>query len=365
MANKIMYKGDPGEIQLRQSANRRFRFKNAKIDASPAITTLLRIKDEQDACNRYVTYNIPLALTSEALERHLYYRGQVILFYLSETDEFCVMPYTLAQGLDYQSRWLYVTPVPWTSEPDVSSPSHASWIRQRDFLATKKLKVIYDVLDEVDEETFNNSCVILRDYTPQNDINHIIPRQQLNDTLIQLEADMIPYMHTCCMIGSGVKGVTVTDSDEVDEIDQLSNEYDKAAKTGYPYLALKRTMEMQDLGEGSILKPGDFMQAMQSLDEFRKSIYGIESGGVFDKKAYVNEVQSLLGNSNSQLNDGLALRQHAYDIANSIWGLGLYCECKEAAVGTDLNGDSLIYDSENIGGIENDNDIQQEEPEEV
>lgn len=37
----------------------------------------LRVVDEQDAVNRYVWYNLPCDVTSQELEKWLYYRGQL------------------------------------------------------------------------------------------------------------------------------------------------------------------------------------------------------------------------------------------------------------------------------------------------
>lgn len=55
---------------------------------------LLRVLDEQDAVNRY-EWGIPkgLALTSQELERLIYYKGNLIFFEFR--NQFFVMPYAL------------------------------------------------------------------------------------------------------------------------------------------------------------------------------------------------------------------------------------------------------------------------------
>ena len=53
------------------------------------IKAQLRIIDEQDAVNRFVWYNLPLDITSQELERLLYYRGQLYFFYFEESV-FCM-----------------------------------------------------------------------------------------------------------------------------------------------------------------------------------------------------------------------------------------------------------------------------------
>ena len=50
---------------------------------------LLRVIDEQDAVNRYTWYNLPCDISSEELERLLYYKGQLCFFYFGISGCFC------------------------------------------------------------------------------------------------------------------------------------------------------------------------------------------------------------------------------------------------------------------------------------
>lgn len=56
------------------------------------------------------------------------------------------------------------------------------------------------------------------------------------------------------------------------------------------------------------------------------------------------------GQVSFELQDGLAQRQRFCDIANSIWGLGIWCEVSEVASGQDTNGDGLIADEQDQSG---------------
>lgn len=56
------------------------------------IKRLLRIKDEQDAVNRYTWYNLPEGLSSQELERMLYYKGQLCFLSLTISITSCLMP---------------------------------------------------------------------------------------------------------------------------------------------------------------------------------------------------------------------------------------------------------------------------------
>lgn len=93
------------------------------------------------------------------------------------------------------------------------------------------------------------------------------------------------------------------------------------------------------------------MLAMQSLDNLRLSGYGIDNGGLFEKKA--RELQSEAdingGPVGLVMQDGLSIRQNFCNIVNSIWGIGIWCEPAENIMGADVNGDGLVYDR-NEGG---------------
>ena len=54
----------------------------------------LRIIDEQDAVNRYVWTNLPNNITSQELERMIYYKGQLCFFYNDTLEQFFFMPYS-------------------------------------------------------------------------------------------------------------------------------------------------------------------------------------------------------------------------------------------------------------------------------
>ena len=51
--------------------------KRQKVALKSSIKHMLRCVDEQNAINRYVWYNLPLDISSQELERLLYYKGQL------------------------------------------------------------------------------------------------------------------------------------------------------------------------------------------------------------------------------------------------------------------------------------------------
>lgn len=336
------------------------RFANGVCNYKASIKTNLRIIDEQDAVNRYVWYNLPCSLTSQELERMLYYKGQLAFFYMPDANEFYFMPYALDGGIDFYGRFNRIHPVPFAE--GTSDEEKKKFAQQRNYLSTLKLNCKYDVnLDSVDEEMLTKSCVLLHDYTKQLS-QTIIPRQQLQEGVIDIMSDCIPFMRTALLNSTGVQGMRVNSQDEQSNVTAASSLINKAALNGEKYVAIIGNIDFQDLTGGETAKSEEFLLAMQALDNFRLSTYGIENGGLFEKKAHTLESEQAMntGNTGIVYNDGLKIRQHFCDVVNSIWGLGIWCMPSEQAMGVDMSGDGIAMDEEDQSGT-----AQGEQPEEV
>ena len=311
----------------------------------------LRILDEQDAVNRYKWYNLPIGMSSEDFERLIYYKGQVAFFYLEGINEFFAMPYALDGGIDFYGRFRTVHPIPFAE--GVSSEEKRQAAKLRDYLSTLKLDCIYDVVGdtELTESLLTKSCVLLHDYTPQLS-QTIIPRQQLQDGVLDIMADLIPFMHTALLNSTGIQGMRVGSQDEQSNVKAASALINHAALNGEKYIAIIGSLDFQDLTGGEVAKSEEFLLAMQALDNFRLSLYGIENGGLFEKKAHTlqSEQEMNTGNTGLVFNDGLSRRQRFCDICNSIWDLGMWCEPGESVVGADINGDGIIADTQDQSG---------------
>lgn len=310
------------------------------------VRRILRIIDEQDAVNRYVWYNLPMNLSSQEVERMLFYKGQVCFFYDDATEKFYFMPYALEDGhLDFYGRFTQVHPIPLyasgTENKDkISEDAHYK------YLADIKLDVFYGVADmDLDDDSLKKSCVLLHDFTKQ--LNEtIIPRQQINDPLLDVMAECIPFMRTSLLLSTGVKGIRVNDADQqLSVLDGLKS-YENATLTGQAWVPVVGSLEFQELTDGPTSKGEEFMLSMQSLDNFRLSTYGIDNGGLFEKKAHELQSEADLngGPVGLVLQDGLSIRQNFCNIVNSIWGLGIWCEPAQNVSGADINGDGLMYD---------------------
>ena len=322
---------------------------NKGIDKT-SIQLFLRIIDEQDAVNRYKWTGIPCDLSSQEIERLLYYRGQLAFFYLESADKFYFMPYALDGSLDFYGRYNSVHPIPFA---DGGKDNREAVRTMAEVLSKIKLNVVRDVIDTeelTDEEYYNlitKSTVLLHDYTKQRG-EEIIPRQVVNDWIIQEQSILLPYLDTNLLNGTGVKGLRVQDADQKTQVNDMANAIYNASQNRVPYVATIGNIDFQELGGPGETKPEDYLMVFQSLDNLRLSSYGIENGGLFEKKAHILEAENAVNNSNvsNAFNDGLAIRQHFCDIVNSIYGLNMWCEASENSTNTDLNGDGVLYDGE-------------------
>jgi hypothetical protein len=280
------------------------------------IKKFLRLIDEEDAVNRYVWYNLPANITSQELERMLYYKGQLCFFYDKDLEEFYFMPYALDGTIDFYGRYNTIHPVPMTSGTEDKGNK-----AQAQYLAEKKLKCIYGIKmpEDLKIEDLEKSTVLLHDYTKQLS-QTIIPRVNVNDPLIDVMAECIPFMRTSMLLGTGINGIRVNDADQQQNVTDAARSVENAALTGKPWVPIVGSVEFQELANGQQGKAEEYMLAMQSLDNLRLSGYGIDNGGLFEKKAHELQSEADLngGPVGLVLQDGLSIRQNFCNIVNSI-----------------------------------------------
>lgn len=305
-----------------------------------SVKDLIRVIDRQDACNRYKWYNLPSGLTGQDIERWLYYKGQLAFFYMKESDEFYILPYALAGNIDVYGRYTMITPVPLANSKDENG-------KDKPWIQGLKRKPQYDIVLEPTIDDVYNSCVILRDY--QHGISQTItPRSLLHDQIIDVEAECIPFLRTALTNSTGVDGVRVPDEDCQASVQAANDSTRKAALNGQRYIPIVGALEFQSLAAGNTLKTEEFMKSMESLDNFRLSLYGIKNGGLFQKNSHLlqDEADMAGGNVGLIVDDGLEIRQNFCNILNSIWPLGVWCETAETVTGVDKNMDGEVSDEQ-------------------
>lgn len=323
------------------------KFGKSKKVLKEDVKKFLRLIDEQDAVNRYVWYNLPANITSQELERMLYYKGQLCFFYMKDLDEFYFMPYALDGTIDFYGRYNTIHPVPMTSGTEDKAGK-----AQAELLSAIKLKCVYGIKDpeELSIEDFEGSTVLLHDYSKQLS-QQILPRVTVNDPILDTMAECVPFMRTNLLLSTGVKGVRVNDADQYASVKEASKSVEESSLQGEAYVPMIGEMDFQDLAAGQTAKSEEYMLAMQSLDNLRLSGYGIDNGGLFEKKAHELQSEADLngGPVGLVLQDGLSIRQNFCVIANSIWGTSMWCEPAENIIGADTDGDGLAYDRNDDG----------------
>ncbi len=315
-----------------------------------AIKLALSRMDEQDAVNRYVWHNLPVSLSSQELERLIYLRYDLVFFYCEPLDEYYFMPYALDGGLDYYGRYVQVHPIPFTNGTD--EKDKAAQEVQAQYLSTLKLKVYYDIpTEDMSLEDIDRACVILKDYT-QGLGQSGIPSVSLTAGIIDVMADCFPFMRTALQNSTGISGMRVNTQDEYSNVLAANKSINKAALNGEKYIPIIAAVEMQELTGKETGRAEDFLLAMQSLDNFRLSLYGLNNGGIFQKKSHMLEAEQKVndGNVGIILQDGLAIRQRFCDIANSIFGTLMSVEIAETAGNIDYNGDGLLLNEQDQSG---------------
>ena len=262
------------------------------------------------------------------------------MFFYSETDErFYFLPYALSGTIDIYGRFNRVAGLPFNGSTE-AKPIEAF---TRD--------VLYDVLD-INENSFTDNCVLLTDYSKQISQTNI-SRQILQDPLLDAMAEAFPFARTSLISNSGIKGMRVGSDDESAAVKAASRSITKAALQGDPWVPIIGNLEFQDLTNGTALKSEEYLLYMQALDNYRLSLYGLDNGGLFQKKAHMLEAEQKMNNGNVGLiyQDGLTLRQKFCDMVNAIWGLGIWCEASETVINMDTNMDGEIADNQDQSGM--------------
>ena len=319
-----------------------------------AIKQQLNLLDEQDAINRFTWFNLPEGLNGRLMERILYYRGQAMFFKLD--DRFYFLPYALTGTIDVYGRYTEVTPLPFNGKSTVDDKERTPWITgiTRKCIYEAQLpddyvegeEILVDKILSVQDE----SCVLIKDFSEQiSQIN--TARWVLQDPVIDLMAEMFPFMHTALLNATGVQGMRVSSQDEQSNVEAASRSVNSAALEGKKYIPVVGSLDFQDLTAGNVAKAEEFLVAMQSLDNYRLSLHGLDNGGLFQKKSHMLEAEQKMntGTTGLILRDSLQYRQDACTIINSIWGLDMWCEPSEVVTAMDTNGDGIAGSNEDMG----------------
>ena len=319
-----------------------------------AIKAEIMKNDKQIALNRYKWSNLPAGLTAEIIETVLYTRGQGMMFYNENDGKFYFLPFVMqapsnSTGLDCYGRLVAVSPLPLVGGAVDTNGNPQPWIP-----GYIKTPIYEPKLDLITPEDYTNNCVLLYDYAHGVNEPNIVPMATLQQGIIDVMAECIPYAQTALINATGINGMRVNSEDEVGEVNNANAQVKNAALQGRRFIPIrsKNGLDFQELAPGQVAKVEEFLMAMQSFDNFRLGQYGIGEGAVFTKKAHMLESEQNMNQGNVGLiyDTGLLLRQYMCLLAYSNWGLTMWCEANETIAGIDKNMDGEI--SEEYDGQE-------------
>lgn len=310
------------------------------------IRKVVRVMDEQDAIHSIKWYNLPNSLDANLIERILYYKGQGMFFYMESNDKFYFLPYALDGGIDVYGRFTSVVPLPFngsTSDNEKVKP----WIPGLKRRCIYDIQGVEDLTKKEALDNIKNGCVLLTDYCKQISQTNI-SRQVLNDPLIDTISEMIPFTRTAVLNNTGVTGMRVGGEDDYQNVEAASRAIDIAALNGRKFIPIVGMQEFQEMTNNAAINAEDFLEIMQSLNNFRLSTHGLDNGGLFQKKAHMLQTEQDLntGSASNTMQDRLYQRQHFCDIVNSVWGLGIWCDIGEASLGVDQDMDGELYEND-------------------
>ena len=322
--------------------------------------------DRQVAVNRYKWTNLPVGMSSQDLERLLYYKGNLCFFYMEELNQFFILPYALQGGIDIYGRFVSVHPIPLATTGADDAPEVKKQIKAlQDLFTTLNLECQYDVvlpteLLEDPDRYLKRSCVLLRDYT-NTMAQTVVPRAQIQDPLLDVMSNIVPYLNTALMNSTGVSGVRVGNQDEAAQVELAAGAIQSASLNGKKWVPMKGQLEFQDFARSPVGASQDFLLALQSLQNLELAFQGLENGGIYQKKQHMlqDEYDANTGSPLTALvyKDGLDARQWFCTVVNSIWGLGIWCEPYTIDEAMDAMG---IRNDENETMPMDENDTQEE-----
>lgn len=334
-------------------------FQNYRQGAKPLLKEQIkrnfRIQDEVNFIKRYKWIDLPSGLDGQMVERMLYYKYQLAMFYVETLDEFFLLPFTLKGKIDVYGRWNEIIPLPYAGGSLDDKGKQKPWIEGLSKSVLKELPLNITYQDMIDK------CVILRDYTLQLG-QEGLARSILQEPIIDYEAEIVAMQRTALMNSTGVAALRVADESEVSNVYALNDIVQRASLNGDKYIATTGQVDFQTL-DTNATKQQDFMQALQNIDNLRLTFLGVSNGGVAEKQGTVLRAEMVAGNINTGdvLQDGLDNRQEFCLMCNALWGTNMWVEIdQDFDVLNEMNeemqpeGETDVY-NDNSNNIDNSN----------
>lgn len=308
------------------------------------LMSMLSHKHMVETIERFEWRNLPPELSSDLIERVLYFRFKGALFMFNEKYYF--LPFTLKGTIDSYGRYISITPVLFTGQWKIQQGKYTEDIS---FMSNAEFTVVYDLPkqegetaeDEVGEDVeddamtlpdakdkavilTDSSLEIAQDFTP---INYLIRPlvEQMVDILVLVNIDLIT--------SAKVFYVVAKDASQKEAIEKEFQDLDNRILNGKRIVVVTSPTELKELTGANVKDSARYFQSYQSIDNLRKDIIGIDNGGTFMKQEHTTEMETQTNSNGGSfvLNNALRMRRAFCETVNHVFGLSIQVDLKNAS----------------------------------
>lgn len=294
----------------------------AKNGDKAMIQKMLKHKHMIETIERFEWINLPPELTTDLIERILFYRFKGAFF--KYNDKHFFLPFALKGTIDSYGRYISIVPVLFTGAMGQDKKDSM-------FLPPTAPNAMFDVKYRKGMEPGKFPAVILTDstleiaqeYTPMNElINPLI--EQMTEILVLVNIDLI----------SSAKMFYIVAPDESTRIaieDEFQN-LDQRILDGKRVVVLTSKLELKELtGNAQAKDQARYFQTYQSFDNLRKDIIGSSNGGAFLKQEHMTTDETSLNSSSASavLENALRQRKEFCELVNEYFNLTIDVKIKE------------------------------------
>lgn len=319
-----------------------------------SIYEALAIQDIREFIERYQWVNVPRGLTSDLIERILYFRGKALLYYNKAVGKFQFLPYSLNKTIDEYGRYTRANTHPFIG---VSSNEEGK------SLITADIEMVYDELfldsELEDPETklriqtewesgddkgiaIYDSSIILSQQPPIRAIS----AQPILGSL----ATCYQIINTAMFSAADYNLINTQNESEYYSLKAQLGSINENILKGERFGAVLGTIKLDSLRTTNASQLQDLWETFNSLDNFRKSTLGIANSGVFNKKERMLQQEQQLNGSNADdiYMNGLAQRQRACILFNQYYGGNMWCMSRREPTNTEM-GKNIQGDTDDYG----------------
>lgn len=296
--------------------------------------------DYQQFLTRFRWNNLPEGLTSELMERILYFSGSAMFFYIKDLNRFYFLPYGMSgegqtTGIDFYGQFNRLKPYSFNGSTDGSGEQKPDGkkISQADlYLSTQIRDNIKDIpivkSEEEAKNVFENGAVICWDSSPGL-AYYVDSRNRISQSYVKYLVKVLIQTKSALINSSGFNLFSTDSESGYDLMQAQLDTINKDRERGQLSAVVSKELgEIQNIQSNAPAAIADFWTAWQSVDNLRLKSMGISNDGVIQKSQYQNiQEQSMdLSDSMQVYINAFMERVKFSAIVNSIWGLNIYPE---------------------------------------